>query len=198
MGTFLGLAGERAEGDLVHRQTLSGAKEDFGEQSETYVELLLEVGHALCSRGETERAEQYFSRGLEILDALGERLYLPDDSTLQRMALCYRDAGDDGKAIAAYEDLLDGRVKDKGALDMDDAGELWALAEAHESRGSLDDAARYYMRLAELGEQAGGMYDELLKRTYVKIIEVTTGQGDLEKAEEYRARGERLPGWNGQ
>ena len=66
------------------------------------------------------------------------------------MGICYRDAGDDERFIAATEELIARMIKSRGALDAEDAYLLEALAESWESRGDVEKAEAYRVRLEKI------------------------------------------------
>lgn len=194
LASFLGQAGSTKESDRLLLEGLANAEKNFGAKSETYAEMVFEAGHALCLRGDPEEAERYFERGLEVLGGLADREYLNEETVLQRIAESYDDAGDKGRLMRTYEELLSRREKGKGALDSNDIAELWALAEMHEDLADLEKAGEYYLRVGEIVEMSGEVDRDRRRTIYAKIADALTRTGLAAKAEEFRVRGNEIAG----
>ena len=137
------------------------------------------LGAIYITRGELERAEKYYRKGLEIDEALGRK---------KGMAIAYSNLGaiyiTRGELDQAEEYCRKGLEIDE-AIDRKEgmADDYVNLGLVYQTRGELDRAEEYYRKALEINEALGRK--EGLANTFGNLGLIYQTRGELYKAEEY-------------
>ncbi|HEX8127983.1 MAG TPA: tetratricopeptide repeat protein, partial [Pyrinomonadaceae bacterium] len=141
--------------------------------------ILHNFGYLIQSRGDYEKALEYYNRSLKIKEEIGNRLGIAN--SLHQIGNIHYLRGDYDKALEYYDRSL------KMAEELGDqsgiAGSIHQIGLIHENRGDYDKALEYYDRSLKMAEELG--YRSGIAGSLHQIGMVHQYRGDHEKALEY-------------
>jgi CHAT domain-containing protein/Tfp pilus assembly protein PilF len=178
--------GAHAAADALFAEAVALTRADPGEESESWANLVNNVGTAFLQRGRPRLAEPFLRRALEAKLALHPPGHPVVLNSLQNLAALLLATGDFASAEELVQRALDGIESPRG-VELQLVALLESLAHADVARGELERARGHAARAVAIGRAAFADQPLKLRASFELLIQIEITRGALAAADELLA-----------
>ncbi|MEM7305546.1 MAG: CHAT domain-containing tetratricopeptide repeat protein [Planctomycetota bacterium] len=185
--------GRYEQADTLFAEALALVRVDPGEDSESYANLLNNIGSAFAQRGEMREAEPFLKRALALKLELLPGGNQGTANTLHNLAVVYLATGDYAAAEEAVNDALSRTARGVGS-DLQVVSLIANLAQSNVVRGRLAEAEAFAVEAVELGREVFADRPADLCIVLDTLAQVLLESGQLDHADEVLEEASALRG----